>query len=434
MLVSVTPVKRGSLSLADVRTAGSCRPADDDSCIAQINETRELRAIVTGKNRVWYLHSRLPDSLYAAGTPAGDLAAALELELAESALTEGTNPRCAFMSAVSNAAAKLGQPNPRTEVESNAGELLAQLDASLEMQEFQFAENGLQLPSMNRLSAACDLIERALRVVAMKDRGIPSEQDEELQHRRSAQCLRQALNLIRGDLAIALRIPPDSEIEIDVPSGGEYEEYAEQRFWMIHDALHELPVKFRLDIEMAYRNDPAVTRIPEIAVAYPGIKAVGIQRFAHLFEKAQVPLIGRMLSSIAASRYSIDIHPGATLGTSLFIDHALATVIGQTTEIGSHVMIYHGVTCGAKSFKYDDTGCVVKGNKRHPTILDDVVIYSNTKIYGGETIIGRGTVIGADLEISSSIPDWKQVYRDRHGVVHIKDRPQPKSPKLHDAM
>ena len=143
-----------------------------------------------------------------------------------------------------------------------------------------------------------------------------------------------------------------------------------------------------------------------------------MQRLAHEFHKLQVPLLPRIMTEYAHSLTGIDIHPGAKLGRSFFIDHGTGVVIGETTEIGEHVKIYQGVTLGALAPAF---GQLLRGQKRHPTIEDNVTIYSNATILGGETVIGQGTTIGGNVFITSSVPQHHQVsseaphlkYRDR---------------------
>ncbi|MFL6569370.1 MAG: serine O-acetyltransferase, partial [Chthoniobacterales bacterium] len=142
------------------------------------------------------------------------------------------------------------------------------------------------------------------------------------------------------------------------------------------------------DIDAAYAGDPAARTYEEIIVAYPGLVAIAIQRMAHLLYAREVPLIPRLMTEWAHSRTGIDIHPGAKIGSSFFIDHGTGIVIGETVEIGSQVKLYHGVTLGARSFAKDEHGKILKGGKRHPTVEDGVTIYPGSTILGGDTVIG----------------------------------------------
>lgn len=160
------------------------------------------------------------------------------------------------------------------------------------------------------------------------------------------------------------------------------------------------------DVQAAFDGDPAAKSTDETIFCYPGLLAITVQRLAHEFYKLEVPLLPRIMTEHAHSLTGIDIHPGARLGRSFFIDHGTGVVIGETTEIGSNVKVYQGVTLGALA---PAMGQVWRGRKRHPTIEDDVTIYSGATILGGETVIGRGTVIGGNVFITSSVPAFNQV-------------------------
>src|SRR5205823_790412 len=141
-----------------------------------------------------------------------------------------------------------------------------------------------------------------------------------------------------------------------------------------------------LDVEAAYRGDPAARSHHEIIFCYPGLEAITVYRVAHELHHLGVPFIPRMMTELAHSKTGIDIHPGATIGPGFFIDHGTGVVIGETTEIGRGVKLYQGVTLGALSFTKDDDGTLLKGGyKRHPTLHDGVVVYANATILGGKT-------------------------------------------------
>lgn len=173
------------------------------------------------------------------------------------------------------------------------------------------------------------------------------------------------------------------------------------------------------DVRAALEGDPAATGPDEVIACYPGLYAIAIYRVAHRLLQLGVPLIPRMLTEHAKSRTGIDIHPGARIGPSFFIDHGTGIVIGETTDIGRSVRIYQGVTLGALSIKREGTtsgnkragarGRGARANKRHPTIEDDVIIYASATILGGETVIGRGAVIGGNTFITYSIPPGTRV-------------------------
>jgi len=159
------------------------------------------------------------------------------------------------------------------------------------------------------------------------------------------------------------------------------------------------------DLEAAVRGDPAAMSADEVILSYPGFQAITVQRIAHFFYTRQVPLIPRMMSEFIHRRTGIDIHPGAEIGESFFIDHGTGIVFGETTIIGKNVKIYQGVTLGALSVKKGESG-----KKRHPTIEDNVTIYANATILGGETVIGHDSIIGGNMWIVQSVPPNSKVY------------------------
>lgn len=160
------------------------------------------------------------------------------------------------------------------------------------------------------------------------------------------------------------------------------------------------------DLEAAYDGDPAAYYREEIILSYPGVYAITVNRIAHELFLLGVPLIPRIMTEHAHWQTGIDIHPGATIGKSFFIDHGTGIVIGETTVIGNNVKIYQGVTLGALS---TSGGQKLQGKKRHPTIEDDVVIYSGASILGGDTVIGKGSVIGGNAFVTKSIEPGTRV-------------------------
>jgi serine O-acetyltransferase len=158
-----------------------------------------------------------------------------------------------------------------------------------------------------------------------------------------------------------------------------------------------------LDVQAAYDGDPAAKSLAEVIYCYPGFYAVTVYRMAHELLGLGVPLMPRIMTEHAHSVTGADIHPGAEIGRSFFIDHATGVVIGETTRIGDNVKIYQGVTLGAKSFPKDERGRVIKGLRRHPTIEDNVTIYPNATILGGQTVIGEGATVGGNAYITSSV-------------------------------
>jgi len=161
-----------------------------------------------------------------------------------------------------------------------------------------------------------------------------------------------------------------------------------------------------LDAQAAYDGDPAAKSIDEVIYCYPGFYAITVYRLAHELVLLGVPLMPRIMTEHAHSLTGTDIHPGARIGRSFFIDHATGVVIGETSRIGDNVKIYQGVTLGAQSFPKDERGRVIRGLQRHPTIEDNVTIYANATILGGKTVIGRGaTIAGNTFIVESVAPD-----------------------------
>ncbi|MHC4715959.1 MAG: serine O-acetyltransferase [Planctomycetota bacterium] len=159
-----------------------------------------------------------------------------------------------------------------------------------------------------------------------------------------------------------------------------------------------------LDAQAAYDGDPAAKSVDEVIYCYPGFYAITVYRLAHELLRLGVPLMPRIMAEHAHSVTGTDIHPGAQIGKSFFIDHATGVVIGETSRIGDNAKIYHGVTLGALSFPKDERGRIIKGLQRHPTLGDRVTIYPNATILGGATVIGSGATIGGNTYITESVP------------------------------
>jgi len=175
------------------------------------------------------------------------------------------------------------------------------------------------------------------------------------------------------------------------------------------------------DANAILRTDPAAKSIEEVLMAYPGFYATAIYRVAHQLLLSEVPVIPRLLTEHAHSQTGIDIHPGAVIGKAFAIDHGTGLVIGETTVIGDHVKIYQGVTLGALSV---DKARANK--KRHPTVEDNVIIYSGSTILGGDTVIGRDSIIGGNVFLTYSIPSSSVVYHKSE--IKVKDNnpfPEP---------
>jgi len=220
----------------------------------------------------------------------------------------------------------------------------------------------------------------------------------------SAEEIEGALRLLGRDLARILA-PLASQMRMGSEEVGRA---FLSRLPVIHEALW-------LDAEAIQAGDPAAESVDEVISAYPGFYAIAIYRIAHEFYRLGVPIFPRILSELAHHRSGVDIHPGAEIGKSFFIDHGTGIVIGETTVIGNRVKLYQGVTLGALSVDKS-----LSATKRHPTIEDDVVIYSNATILGGTTVIGHDSVIGGNVWLTESIPPFSVVYHKSE--VRVRNR------------
>ncbi|MEM2905646.1 MAG: serine O-acetyltransferase EpsC [Candidatus Bathyarchaeia archaeon] len=184
------------------------------------------------------------------------------------------------------------------------------------------------------------------------------------------------------------------------------------------EALPEIRSRLRGDVQAAYDGDPAAKSLDEIILSYPAVYAIGTYRIAHELYKRCVPLIPRIMTEHAHSVTGIDIHPGAEIGRNFFIDHGTGVVIGETAVIGDNVRLYQGVTLGAMNFPRDEKGQLIRGLKRHPTVGNNVIIYSGATILGGETVIGDDSVIGGNVWLTHSVPPGTTVTIGRPDQVY----------------
>ncbi|MGD2186774.1 MAG: serine acetyltransferase [Desulfobacterales bacterium] len=171
------------------------------------------------------------------------------------------------------------------------------------------------------------------------------------------------------------------------------------------------------DVRAAMEGDPAAKSHDEVITSYPGLFAIAVQRIAHELYKLKIPRLPRAMTEYAHSFTGIDIHPGACIGKSFFIDHGTGVVVGETTVIGNRVRIYQGVTLGALSMPKEAVESY-RDKKRHPTIEDDVIIYANTTILGGDTVIGARSTIGGNAWITESVPPDTKVYLKKPELIY----------------
>ncbi|UCD31680.1 MAG: serine acetyltransferase [Desulfobacterales bacterium] len=202
----------------------------------------------------------------------------------------------------------------------------------------------------------------------------------------------------------------------DLPCS-ECEEQGQKVALSLLESIPSIRKKLATDVLAAFDGDPAAKSYDEVIFSYPGIFAISVHRVANKLFELQVPLLPRIMSEHAHSLTGIDIHPGAKIGERFFIDHGTGVVIGETTEIGKNVRIYQGVTLGALSLP-KDAGEKLRGKKRHPTIEDDVIIYSGATILGGETVIGSRSVIGGNVWVTESVPPDTKVIMETPRLIY----------------
>ncbi len=210
----------------------------------------------------------------------------------------------------------------------------------------------------------------------------------------------------------------------------DFEGTAQQQAIGLLQRLPALRTLLDSDAEAALEGDPAAKSYHEIIFCYPGLEAVAVYRLAHELLLLGVPLIPRMMTEHAHSKTGIDIHPGARIGPSFFIDHGTGVVIGETCDIGAHVKLYQGVTLGAISFPRDAAGNIIRGMKRHPTLEDDVVVYANATILGGNTVIGHHAVIGSNVWLTHGVEPYTLVSLEKPSL-RIKSPGSPDFPQAY---
>ena len=194
--------------------------------------------------------------------------------------------------------------------------------------------------------------------------------------------------------------------------GSRGDEWPEATTLQFLQMLPTIRTKLSKDVQAAFQGDPAATGIEEVIFSYPSVQAVTVHRLAHELFTLGVPMLPRIMAEAAHSESGIDIHPGAHIGESFFIDHGTGVVIGETTDIGDNVKLYQGVTLGALSHPHGQPG--EPGSKRHPTIEDDVTIYAGATILGGATVIGTRSVIGGNVFLVGSVPPESRISYDGH--------------------
>ena len=205
-------------------------------------------------------------------------------------------------------------------------------------------------------------------------------------------------------------------LRYDLPCS-ECEHSGQAKALAVLESIPRIRKMLATDVQATFDGDPAAKSHDEIIFSYPGIYAIMVHRVAHRLFELSVPLLPRIMSEHAHSLTGIDIHPGATIGPRFVIDHGTGVVIGETAEIGTNVRIYQGVTLGALSLP-KDAGEKYRGKKRHPTIEDDVIIYSGSTILGGDTVIGARSVIGGNVWLTESVPPDTTVMTEHPRLIY----------------
>ena len=256
-------------------------------------------------------------------------------------------------------------------------------------------QGGRELPSRAAMAEILEALCGALFPMRLG----PVDLREESEDFYVGHTLDVALNALLAQARLELRYAARHSAQADT-------EVEARTIQIIQDFALALPgLRSLLDTDVlaAYHGDPAARSVDEVLLCYPGILAVIHHRLAHHLYRAGLPLLARISAEIAHSATGIDIHPGAQIGRSFFIDHGTGVVIGETAIIGERVRIYQAVTLGAKRFPADEDGQLQKGHARHPIVEDDVVIYAGATILG-RIIIGKGSTIGGNVWLTRSVP------------------------------
>jgi len=252
-----------------------------------------------------------------------------------------------------------------------------------------------QIPSRESVRRAVELLAAALFPTHYAGRDLTDETIDGFVEG----ALRESLGLLTEQVRRGLRFAPAESVPTEETLPSRASEIVEA----FAEGLAQTRARLVSDLRAAHSGDPAATSTSEILLCYPGFLAVMYYRFAHALHVLGAPLIPRMVTEIAKERTGIDIHPGASIGPSFFIDHGTGVVIGETCIIGERVRLYQAVTLGAKRFAVGDDGRLVKGVPRHPVVEDDVVIYAGATVLGRITI-GKGSIIGGNVWVTQDVP------------------------------
>ncbi len=257
-----------------------------------------------------------------------------------------------------------------------------------------------QLPSLGALASVVEQIAIALFPTHYGRRDLANENIDYFVGNTLNEALSLLTQQIRYDLAFSYGSDGTADPKVTARTSQIVRSFAAQ--------LPDIRARLVRDLQAAYLGDPAATNYPEILLGYPGMTATIYYRLARALYLLGATLSARLIGHAAHSKTAIDIHPGAAIGRSFFIDHGTGVVIGETAVIGDRVRLYQAVTLGAKSFRTDENGGLVKGEPRHPIVEDDVVIYAGATILGRITI-GRGSTIGGNVWLTQSVPPGSNI-------------------------
>jgi len=295
-----------------------------------------------------------------------------------------------------------GDPAPRVPAPRDLDRVVDELRAARrrwrESQQRDPDAGARELPSRDALKRAVALLRGALFPMRLG----PADLRQESEDYYVGHTLDTALAILFGQVRLeylhARRFPPGHDLDTRAAS-------------LVRDFAHALPrIRELLDTDAlaAYHGDPAAHSVDEVLLCYPGMLAITHHRLAHALYALDAPLLARIVAELAHTETGIDIHPGAHIGESFFIDHGTGVVIGETTVIGRNVRLYQTVTLGAKHFPADAAGSLKKGLPRHPIVEDDVVIYAGATVLGRITI-GRGSTIGGNVWLTHSVPPGSHI-------------------------
>lgn len=289
------------------------------------------------------------------------------------------------------------EPRVVTEPAWDLGAIVAEL-AGLRTISQRRRYRGRPLPELPSREAVAEIVEALVAALYPRHFG-PNGLSEDTLDIYVADTIEQALRRLRREIGRELRFA-------DQDSAIKHGEIDQQALAIVAELAHDLPrIRALLDsdIRAAYEGDPAAKSLDEVVFCYPGVAAMIRHRIAHRLYALGVTMLARIVAEGAHAQTGIDIHPGATIGESFFIDHGTGVVIGETARIGKRVRLYQAVTLGAKRFETDEHGRIVKGGDRHPIIEDDVVIYAGATVLGRVTI-GQGSQVGGGVWLTRDVP------------------------------